>query len=580
MAADAVSSSAAATTADEEVLQHLARQGRRVPIPVFVGALVIGAMAFRSAPPAMVPLWLGCVLAVLVVRYLMLGKLGASTAGATADRLRTAIALSAANGIVFGASLAFTPYLTVYERVVQALLLLGLCTGSVATTAGYLPVHLAFTVPTIGALAAAWLAFPGAPLTPWIGRSVGLLTLCFGALLFGMARDARRLFVDSFEMRQQQSEMNIRLREALDAAEAANRAKTRFLASASHDLRQPMHTLSLFAEALWLQPLDPATRGIAGHLRTASLALGTQLDALLDISKLDAAVVQVNAVEVDLGALVRRLHQQYIPEAERRHLGWRLSANGEFRCRTDPLLFERVLRNLVDNAFKYTAQGEVRMALFSRGAEHVIRIADTGVGIPAEEQERVFEEFYQVDNPERDRARGLGLGLSIVQRLSHLLDARLHLESSLGRGTTIEVALAGVIASTVEPVVDATAPEVTGLHVLVIDDEEQVRLGMQTLLKGLGCSADLVGSTAEALGAAAARKPHIVIADFRLRGTDNGLTAIHDLRDVMPGLPALLLSGDTAPDRLRDAHSAGIRMLHKPVTLDQLLNAMEHELTI
>ena len=102
---------------------------------------------------------------------------------------------------------------------------------------------------------------------------------------------------------------------------------------------------------------------------------------------------------------------------------------------------------------------------------------------------------------------------------------------------------------------------------------------MQTLLNGLGCSTDLVGSTSEALGAAAARKPHIVIADFRLRGTDNGLTAIHGLRDVIPGLPALLLSGDTAPDRLRDAHSAGIRMLHKPVTLEQLLNAMEHELT-
>lgn len=576
MAADAVSPAAA--TADEEVLQHLARQGRRVPIPVFVVALVIGAMAFRSAPPASVPLWLGFVLAVLVVRYVMLGKLGTSTATATADRLRTAVALSAANGIVFGASLAFTPYLTVYERVVQALLLLGLCTGSVATTAGYLPVHLAFTAPTIGALATAWLALPGAQLNPWIGRSVGLLALCFGALLFAMARDARRLFVESFDMRQQQAEMNTRLREALDAAEAANRAKTRFLASASHDLRQPMHTLSLFAEALWLQPLDPATRSIAGHLRTASLALGTQLDALLDISKLDAAVVQVNAVEVDLGALVRRLHQQYMPEADRRHLGWQLSANGEFLCRTDPLLFERVLRNLVDNAFKYTTRGDVRMTVFARGAEHVVSIEDTGVGIPAEEQERVFEEFYQVDNPERDRARGLGLGLSIVQRLVHLLGAKLRLESSLGHGTTIEVSLAAVAASAVEPVISTAAPEVTGLHVLVIDDEEQVRLGMQTLLKGLGCSTDLVGSTSEALGAAAARKPHIVIADFRLRGTDNGLTAIHGLRDVMPGLPALLVSGDTAPDRLRDAHSAGIRMLHKPVTLDDLMTAIEREL--
>ena len=147
----------------------------RCQIPVFVVALVIGAMAFHSAPPAPVPLWLGCVLAVLVLRFVVLGKLGASTAGATADRLRTAIALSAANGIVFGASLAFTPYLTVYERVVQTLLLLGLCTGSVATTAWLCRSTFAFTAPTIGALGATpgW-AFPGAQLT----RGSGAASAC------------------------------------------------------------------------------------------------------------------------------------------------------------------------------------------------------------------------------------------------------------------------------------------------------------------------------------------------------------------------------------------------------------------
>ncbi|MDQ6639630.1 MAG: ATP-binding protein [Pseudomonadota bacterium] len=381
-------------------------------------------------------------------------------------------------------------------------------------------------------------------------------------------------------MRQQQEEMNTRLRAALDAAESANRAKTRFLASASHDLRQPMHTLSLFAEALWLHPLDPATRDIAAHLRTASLALGTQLDALLDISKLDAAVVPVNAVDIELGTMLRRLHQQYIPEAERRNLAWQVNASGEYLCRTDPLLFERILRNLVDNAFKYTPSGGVLIAVESCDGEHVVSIADTGSGIASEEQERVFEEFYQVDNPERDRARGLGLGLSIVQRLVNLLGARLRLESSLGRGTTIEVALPAVAASLPAVGAAAPSPEVTGLHVLVIDDEEQVRMGMQTLLQGLGCSTDLVGSTSEALKAASHRKPSIVIADLRLRGADNGIEAIHGLRSMMPGLPALLLSGDTAPDRLRDAHSAGIRMLHKPVTLDVLLNAIEHELTV
>jgi signal transduction histidine kinase/CheY-like chemotaxis protein len=356
-------------------------------------------------------------------------------------------------------------------------------------------------------------------------------------------------------------------------AESASRGKTRFLASASHDLRQPIHTLALFVEALYLRPLDEATRAITGHMRTATQSLSTQLDALLDISKLDASVVQVHTCAVPLDGLMTRLSDEYQPAAQRKGLTLTWQGDVQACVHADPLHLERIVRNLIDNAIKYTSQGGVTISATRHGDLWVLAVRDTGCGIAAHDQARVFEEFYQVGNPHRDRTLGMGLGLSIVARLAGLLGVRIGLQSEPGVGTTFSLHLAAA-----DQQAAASAPtradhaKLIGLKVLVVDDEQSVRLAMQSLLEGLGCKVRLASGLGEALSDSS--RPDIALVDFRLAGGEDGIATITSLRQRFPDLPAMLISGDVAPERLRQAHESGLILLHKPVLLNQLVSAM------
>jgi CheY-like chemotaxis protein/anti-sigma regulatory factor (Ser/Thr protein kinase) len=234
--------------------------------------------------------------------------------------------------------------------------------------------------------------------------------------------------------------------------------------------------------------------------------------------------------------------------------------------RTDALLFQRVLRNLLSNAVKYTDQGRIALEAEPAGDAWRVAVRDTGPGIPAAEHERVFEEFYQLQNPERDRTKGLGLGLAIVRRLTRLLEVELTLESSPGRGSCFALTVPAAAPQIQEAPRAVAAPAAGGrIDVLVVDDEESIRAGMRTLLEGMGFGVRTAASTEEALSCARTARPTIVLADLRLRRDDDGMRAIRELRQLWPGLPALLISGDTAPERLREAHDAGIPLLHKPV---------------
>jgi CheY-like chemotaxis protein/anti-sigma regulatory factor (Ser/Thr protein kinase) len=242
------------------------------------------------------------------------------------------------------------------------------------------------------------------------------------------------------------------------------------------------------------------------------------------------------------------------------------------RCWTDPALVLRVLRNLTENAIKFTQQGQITLRLRVENATALISVEDTGRGIPPDEQAMVFEEFYQVDNPERDRTKGLGLGLSIVRRLCSLLGITLDLRSQAGQGTCVTLRLPlesyGLIAP--PPVAPADQQSFRGLSVLVIDDERSVRLGMRVLLEELGCRFLEACSVQEAIQQARATRPDVVLADMRLRNGETGIDAIHGIEAAIGATPCLLISGDTAPDRLQEANRAGIKLLHKPVALPLL----------
>ena len=565
---------------EDELIAVIARQGRRVPIPVFLSSLLIAAMAWEQDPRVTPAIWLVMVGGILALRWYVLGRLPTLSRLTVSERVNIAVFLSAVNGIVQGSSIAFAPSLPVLERSAQTLVLLGLCAGSVATTVGQRRIFLAFLVPTVAPLALAWALGPVPLGRRWIAVSTAALIMLFAALLAALANDLWRLFKESFEIRRDQLGLNRQLQAALDDAESANRAKTRFLASASHDLRQPLHTLSLFGAALMMRPLDDSARYLATQMGSALKALGTQLDTLLDISKLDAGIVTARPTSISLHAFMLHRESEARPIAEAKGLALTVKCPSEARCEVDEVLLADLVRNLVDNAIKYTDAGWVSLEAYSQGEHWVLSVRDSGRGIPPEEHEHVFEEFYQLDNPERDRTRGLGLGLSIVRRLAALLDAHLSMESTVGRGTEFRVTVRSDDRPppTTDAAMNAEAVALPDrLSVLILDDEEAVRLGMKALLEAHGCTVSLASTPEEALALAMAQAPDIVVADLTLRGGCNGIDVIASIRALRGRVPALLVSGDTSPARLHEAHAAGIRLLSKPVDEGELREAMAGE---
>jgi signal transduction histidine kinase len=530
-------SASVASSLDEELLRLIAAGATWVPLPVFVGAVLVFSISFDTAPRTWLVAWLVGVLGVLLLRYAVLTRLPQRTDVPARTRLRIAVLLSAVNGCIHGAAVAFFPYLVEFERFVIFMVILAFCAGAVSSTAGYRPVFLAYVVPSLTPLAALWLLNFGGEIE-WHHVFVGLLTLLYGAVLVRLAYQAFRLFKESFEIRLEHVDLNQRLTKALEESRVANAAKTRFLAVASHDLRQPVHALALFSSSLSRRKLDERTREIAAHVETAIDTLSSQLDALLDVSKLDAGIVKPSPTSFELDRLLARLHEQFLPLAEEKGLALTTASGSRAVVTTDETLLEQIVRNLLGNAIKYTDTGSISVVVTNDGVETLLAIKDTGRGIPIEAQAHVFEEFYQVDNPGRDRSRGLGLGLAITRRLVDLLGLRLTMSSAVGVGTTFTIALASAPAQAVRPAATTPNVELSRRHVLVVDDEPEIRAGMRLLLEDLGCHVQLASDTAEALRCAAAARPDVVLSDFRLRGGDNGLETIRQLRTRYPGLPS------------------------------------------
>jgi signal transduction histidine kinase/ActR/RegA family two-component response regulator len=435
-------------------------------------------------------------------------------------------------------------------------------------------VFLAYIVPMLAPLSILWAVSAGTSSAWWIEGMTAVLIVFLALILFALSRDAFRLFKESFNIRLQQIHLNAKLSLALEHAEAASRAKTRFLASASHDLRQPMHTLSVFAAALAMRHLDARSHEIVTYMNEALEDLSSELDAILDISKLDAGVISIQKKAMALKPFLEHLRDTFLADARAKHLDLRIDCSDNFWVYTDKTALERVLRNLLQNAIKYTYSGHILLVVEVDGSSLLLTIADTGPGMSETEHMRIFEEFYQIDNPERDRQRGLGLGLAIVKRLLDLLEVEFRLISSPGFGTKFILKLPRV--NTYDDIIteSAISLSLSGLHILLVDDETKVRLGTKELLESSGCRVSDADGTAQAVMRALADPPDIVLADFRLRGTDDGITTVHTLRKIYPDLPALLVSGDTDPQRLREADAAGISLLHKPVSGKLLTKAI------
>jgi signal transduction histidine kinase/CheY-like chemotaxis protein len=362
---------------------------------------------------------------------------------------------------------------------------------------------------------------------------------------------------------------SLRLDEARGEAEAANTAKTRFLAAASHDLRQPMQALSMYASVLEERVADAGGRRVVHGIQLSVKTLERLFDSLLDISKIESGVITPSVVEFPLMPLIEQVVEAEQPIAAQKGLDLRVVRTA-LSVRSDPALLERMLKNLVTNAIRYTEQGRIVIGCRRVGGERVrLEVADSGIGIATQEQVRIFEEYYQIEGAS---AQGLGLGLPIVRSLGALLGHKVLVRSAFGRGSVFSIELPRAANVALAPAAAPVLSAMNGAHVVLVDDDVEIRQSMQLLLESWGChfiSGASVLDVEEKLREQRVR-PDALIVDYRLADAMTGIQVIERLRAAFgKELPALMITG-TANVALVQQRAPHIPIAAKPVAPGKL----------
>ncbi len=450
---------------------------------------------------------------------------------------------------------------------------------------GAIPSLSAFPIAYIGSLAA--MLLPLAARAMMGGGDSDTVYLLFVVCLAGVnlyySRVSYRSMVETVELRFENLSLITQLKTERDKAQAADRAKSRFLAAASHDLRQPIHALSLFNSTLAAlgergDVRSADARNLAHRVKSITANLSGLLNALLDVSRLDAGIVTVAKEPVALTRLFDDLHDEFLGKAEQYRLEWTIVDTGCW-VDTDPMMLKRVLGNLLTNAFHYTDRGRVLLGCRRRGPDVEIQVFDTGIGIPFDQQEAIFDEFHQLDNPARDREKGLGLGLAIVRRTANLLGHPLRLVSVEGRGSLFSITVPSIAAPPTPSVPTPALPTSGAIGIIVIDDDRDVLDAIGRLLTVLGCTiypGRSAGDVIQLLTTAAiGARIDLIIADYRLENAATGLDAIEELLTYLQQpVPAIILTGDTSPLVLKTISDSGHHLLNKPIDGDHLQQAI------
>jgi two-component system, sensor histidine kinase len=372
-----------------------------------------------------------------------------------------------------------------------------------------------------------------------------------------------------------------RLNEQMELTAAASKDKSRFLAAASHDLRQPLHALSFFGSTLEKRMANSPDLPLIFNMMRSIEALDKSFNAILDVSKLDAQAVEPHPQLFPLRDLFRRLQMSFGGQAEEAGLQLRFKPGGKV-VKSDPQLLERALANLVQNGLRYCRSGGVVVLARNWKGGTNIEVWDTGIGIPEAELPKVFGEFYQVENPERDRNKGLGIGLAIVSRLTLLLDHTLTVQSRVGQGSLFRIWIKGSDLEQMEEFTvgsDTVPTRIDDIRtILFIDDEEAIRTSVSDLLRQWGYTVLATATVDEARRAALNHDAviDVVISDLRLRGGEDGIRAIEQIRQVCGyTVPAVLVTGDTSPDQVQRIHESGHIVLFKPVRPKDLYDVLK-----
>ena len=545
-----------------------------------IGSLVAGAflvwMAWDKVAVGVIASWAAALLLHQAVRVYHYGAyLRANPGPAESVRWgRLYIGAAVIAGLIWGASGIFF-YVPdgIVEQTYLALILFG---------------FVSLTIPSISIFAPAFYPLVVLVLTPFIIRCLAsgnkheialaiplgialVIGLMFGRKVSLLVDEAIRRRFENVELIEALSRQKEIAEAARAQAEAANRSKTQFFAAANHDLRQPLHALGLMAAALSERSRDPGVTGLVSGINASVEALEELFNELLDMSKLDAGAVKPELRDFPVSRVLERLRLELAPEAAEKGLRLRAMRTRAW-VRSDPVLLERILRNLISNAIRYTARGGVLAGVRRRGTALALEVWDSGVGIPESERDRIFEEFYQLGNHGRSSRKGLGLGLAIIQRLCTLLGYRVRVDSRPGRGSVFrfEVPAAAPAPETPQARPRPARPNgaLGGRLVVVIDDEPAIVEGMRSLLATWG--AEVIGSSdgddvipeLERLG----RLPDLMIVDYRLADERLGTDVIDELRIALdPEIPAIVVTGSSTSDLAERVRARGDDLLAKPV---------------
>ena len=478
------------------------------------------------------------------------------------------------SGLLWGyAILNFHDPDQIYHDALIYLVVIGFAAGSLMLTTYWLSAFYAYALPALGSAILDQLNHAATQ-----GYTLAFLLFVFLIMLFRVAHNSNKIAYDAIRIAYKNTGLIENLEQEKEKAEAASHAKTRFLASANHDLRQPVHALSLLVHSLKKELNSAQGKLLFLRLERSVNNLGTLLESLLDLSRLDAAAVKVTPTKFSVSSISSQMLTEFLPIAREKDLRFSVRSCDEFLY-TDKTLLIRLLRNLLNNAFRYTHHGGVQLGYRKRGDEIVFEVWDSGIGIAEQDKQKIFDEFYQSENIQRDRSKGLGLGLSICQRIAILLGTELTYRSREGRGSVFRFRLPVVHGEIQDVESDQKRKiftDLSGKILLIIDDDIEVLQAMIRLIRDWGMIPVTARNSIEAFKALKDQhlSPDLIISDHRLSEDETGVEVIEKIQQRF-NAPALMITGDTAPENLLTLEQSDLPVLHKPVSPSALYEMLE-----
>jgi len=459
--------------------------------------------------------------------------------------------------------------------VLVVIMLTGMVAGSMVPLAYFPPTHALFTLLTLTPLAYVILSADNK-----VMLTVGFVLVIYTVVMLVFTFLVSKSVINSILLRFENIALLDNLREQKILAEKASVDKSRFLAATSHDLRQPLHALDLYLGALKNNLQEEENISLLSKSQNSSQSLSQLLSTLMDVSNLDAGNIKAEIKSFDLSLLIERLMDEFYPVADEKNIVLSNYVSSMY-VKSDEVLLGRIVRNLISNAIKHNQQCSIDINAEREADAVVLCVTDSGKGIAREELGNIFSEFYQLDNPERDRNKGLGLGLAIVSRLSELLTHHVTVSSDVGLGSCFCIRLP--VSDVVDEVSASQEQQMQrellqGLFVVCIDDEEEVRDALRMMLKSWGCEVLAVDSESSALNEFKQYQysaPDFILSDYRLREKKTGIDAVVAIRNFFKkNISAYLITGDTSPDIVNHANDESIRTFFKPLDSEKLFNEL------